>query len=106
MKGFQLSMHTNSQPRLIAVDNWEQEENFFHKKSRETIFLNSFLILFNRMTHNSSTYDEIQTQLLKVVLAMPWNQAFQDICNDFSKPRCEFHVKIFLMWVKAFTGLS
>ena len=45
MKGFQLSMHTNSQPRLIAVDNWEQEENSSTKKSRETIFLNSFIIL-------------------------------------------------------------
>ena len=105
MKGFQLSMHTNSQPRLIAVDNWEQEENFFHKKSRETTSLNSFLILFNRMTHNSPTYDEIQTQLLKV-LALPWNQAFKDICNDSSKPRCEFQVRVFLMWAKAYTGLS
>ena len=52
-------------------------------------------------THNSLIFDNYQTQS-----ALPWKQAHQDNSNDTPQPMSECQVDFYLLWIKAYPGLS
>ena len=57
------------------------------------------------LIHNSSIYDECQTQSA-YVLALPCKRAYQDDSNDTPQPIFEFQVDFPLLWIKDYPGLS
>ena len=55
--------------------------------------------------HNFPIYDEYQIQSTKN-LALLWKPAHQDDSNGTPQPICECQVDFYLLWIKAYPGLS